>query len=64
MLVLTSMYDSRAISLAATEADRKTLYNELELNEMRENAKKKEEHLYPVMSPAQLNLAVTRISAV
>ena len=31
---------------------------------MRDDAKKKEEHLYPVMSPAQFNQAVTPISPV
>ena len=51
MSVLTSMYDPRAPPLAAVE-ERKTLYNERKLNDMREDAKKKEEHLYPVMSPA------------
>ena len=31
---------------------------------MGEDAKKKEEHLHPVMSPAQFNQAVTPISTV
>ena len=64
MLVLTSMYDPRARTLAAVEQERKTLCNEEELNDMREDGKKKEEHLYPVMSPAQFNQAVTSISPV
>ena len=64
MSVLTSMYDNRALSLALVEEEMKTLFNEDELNDMREDAKKKEEHFYPVMSPVQLNQAVARISAV
>ena len=64
MSVFTSMYDPRAPSLEAVKEERKTLCNEEELNDMREDAKRKEEHLYPVMSPAQLNSAVTPISLV
>ena len=55
MSVLTSMYDPRAPTLAAVEEERKTLRNEEELHDMRENNKKKEEHIYPVMSPASFN---------
>ena len=62
--VLTSMYDLRAPTLAAVEEQRKILCNEEELNDMREDAKKKEEHIYPVMSPAQFNQAVSPISSV
>ena len=51
------MYDPHAPTLAAVE-DRKTLCNEEELHDMREDNKKKEEHIYPVMSPAQFNQAV------
>ena len=64
MSVLTSMYDLRAPTLVAVEEERKTLCNEEELNDMREDAKKKEEHIYPVMSPAQFNQAVRPISSV
>ena len=63
-LVLTSMYDPRAHTLAAVEEERKTLCNEEELQDMKEDAQKKEEHLYPVISPAQLNQAATPISPV
>jgi len=62
--VLTSMYDPRAPPLAAVEEESKTLCNEEELHDMKNDAKKKEEHIYPVMSPAQFNQAVTPISPV
>ena len=62
-LVLTSMYDPRAPTLAAVEG-RKTLCNEEELHDMRDDIKKKEELIYPVMSPAQFDQAVTPISPV
>ena len=61
--LLTSMYDPRAPKIAAVE-DRKILCNEEELKDMRGDTKKKEEHIYPVMSPAQFNKAVTPISPV
>ena len=48
MSVLTSMYDPRGPTLAAVEA-RKILCNEEELSDVREDAKKEEEHLYPVI---------------
>ena len=62
--VLTSMYDPRAPSLAAIDEERKTLSNEEELHDMRNTPKKKEEHIYPVMSPAQFNQAVIPIPPV
>ena len=58
------MYDPRAPPLAAVEEERKTLCNEEELSDLREDTKKKKEHIYPVMSPAQFNQAVTPISPV
>ena len=64
MSVLTSMYDPRAPTLAAVEEERKVLCFEEELHDMRNDPKKKEEHIYPVMSPAQFNQAVTPISPV
>ena len=64
MPVLSSRYDPRAPTLAAVEEERKTLCNEEELHDMRNDTKKKEEHIYPVMSPAQFNQAVTPISPV
>ena len=64
MSVLASMYDPRAPTLAAVEEERKTLYSQEELTDMRNDTKKKEEHNYPVMSPAQFNQAVTPISPV
>ena len=45
MSVLISMYDSRAPPRAAVGEERKTLCKEEELNDMREDAKKNEEHL-------------------
>ena len=41
MLVLTSMFDPRAPTLAAVEEERKTSCNQEELNDMREHAKKR-----------------------
>ena len=64
MTVLTSMYDPRAPTLAVVEEERKTLCKEEESFDMKEDTKKKEEHIYPVMSPAQFNQAVTPISPV
>ena len=62
--VLTSMYDPRAPTFAAVEEERKTVYSEEELTDIRNAPKGKEEHIYPVMSPAQFNQAVTPISPV
>ena len=56
------MYDPRAPTLAAVEEERNTLCNEEELFDMRDHTKKKGKHIYPVMSPAQFNQAVTPIS--
>ena len=64
MSVLTSTYDPRAPTLAALEKERKTFCNEEELYDMRDYTKKKDEHIYPVMNPAQFNQAVTPISPV
>ena len=64
MSVLTSMYHPRAPTLVAVEEERKTFCNEEELHDMRKDSKKKEEHIYPVMSPAKINQAVTPISPV
>ena len=58
------MYDPGAPTLAAVEEERKTLCKAQELHDMREDNKKKEEHIYPVMSPAPFNQAVTPISPV
>ena len=41
MSVLTSMYDLQAPTLTAVEEERKTFCNEEELNDMREDARKK-----------------------
>ena len=62
--VLTSMYDPRAPTLAAVEEERKTLCHEEKLHDIRNYTKKKEEHIYPVLSQAQINQVVTPISPV
>ena len=62
--VLTSMYDPRAPPLATMTPEKITLCHEEELHDMRDTPKKKEEHIYPVMSPAQFGKAVTPISSV
>ena len=62
MSVSTSMYDPRAPTLAAVEEERKILCNEKELHDIRDDTRKKEEHIYTVTSPAQFNQAVTPIS--
>ena len=59
-----SMYNPRAPPLAAVEEEKKTLCIEEELNDMREDTKKNEEHIYPVMRPAQFNPAVNPIAPV
>ena len=64
LTVLTSMYNPRAPRVPGVEEERKTLCNEEELNDMGEDAMKKEEHLYPARSPVQFNQAVTPISPV
>ena len=64
MSILTCMYDPRAPTLAAVEEERKFLYNEEELHDMRNDTDKKEKHIYPLMNPAQFNQAVTLISPV
>ena len=65
MSVLTSTYNPRAPTLAAIEEGRKTLCNEEDLHDMRDDTKKKKgDHIYPVKSPAQFNQAVIPISLV
>ena len=63
MSVLTSKYDPRAPTPIALKEERKTLRKEEELIDMEENTEKKEEPSYPVMSPAQFNQAVIRVSS-
>ena len=62
--VLTSIFDPCAPTLARIEEKRRTPCIEKHLSDMREDAKKKEEHLYPVMSSASFNQAVTPITPV
>ena len=61
--VLTSMYDPRAPAFTRVDEER-PLYHEDDLHKMKDDIKKKEDHIYPVMSPAQFNQAVTPIPAV
>ena len=61
MSALTSMYDPRAPTLAVVEEGKQTVGIEEDLHDMRDDTKKKEEHIYPVMSPAQFNQVVTPI---
>ena len=62
--VLTSMYDPRAPTFADGNEERQTLYQEDELHNMKVYIKRKEEHIYPVMSPAHFNQALTPIPPV
>ena len=62
--ILSTMYDPRVPTIAVAEEERKILYNEEKLKDLREDTKKKEEHIYLVMSPAQFNQAATPISPV
>ena len=62
--VLTSMYDPCPPTPAEVEEKRKTFFNEEELHDMRDDPQKKEEHIYPVTTPAQINQTVTPISPV
>ena len=55
------MYDQRAPPLAAMKQEKITLCHEEELYDMRDTPKKTEEHICPVMSPAQFNQAVIPI---
>ena len=50
--------------LAAVAHGRITFCHEEELNDLRDDTKKKEEHIHPVMSPVQINKGVTPISPV
>ena len=56
------MFDTCAPPLAAVQEEGKTLCNEEELKDTREDAKTKIKHFYPVLSPAQFNQVVTPIS--
>ena len=64
MSLLLAMYDPRAPTLSVVEKKKKPLCNEEELNEITEDAKKREDHLFPVKSPAQFNQAITSISPI
>ena len=55
--VLTSMYDSRAPMLTAVEHMEICPFVENDTHEVKEVAKKKEEHLFPAMSTVTLQLS-------
>ena len=64
MSVLTSMYNPRALPLAAIADEKRNVCHEEELNAMGEDAKKKEEYRYSLRIPAHFNQVVTPISFV
>ena len=64
MSVLISMFDPPAPTRAAVEEERKTICIDEELHDMREDNKKKEEHICLVLCPASFNQAVTPMSPV
>ena len=55
--VLTSMYSPRALALTAVEHMDVSPSVEKDMHEVKEDAKKKEEHLYPAMSTVTLPLS-------
>ena len=55
--VLTSMYNPRAPALTAVEHMDVSPCFENDMHEGKENAKMKEDHLYPAMSPVTLQLS-------
>ena len=55
--VLTSMYNPRAQALTAVEHMDVSPCVENDMHELKEDAKKKEEHLYPAMSTVTLSLS-------
>ena len=59
--VMTSVYDPQASGLVS-EAPKKA--DPIELYEMREHTKKKEEHLYPVVNSAALGFSILPVSPV
>ena len=61
---MTSMYNPQANGLASDSPKKIDSKVDMELYEMRENAKKKEEHLYPVVNSAALGFSTLPVSPV
>ena len=62
--VMTSMYNPQANGFASSASKNADPRVDKELYEMREQAKKKEEHLYPVVNPAALGFSTLPVSPV
>ena len=62
--VMTSMYNPQAIGLASDTPEKVNLKVDIELFEMRDDAKKKEEHLYPVFNSTALCFSTLPVSPV
>ena len=63
--VMTSMYNPQAASGLASDAPKKVNPRvDTELYELRDDAKKKEEHLYPVVNSAALGFSTLPVSPV
>ena len=62
--VMTSMYNPQTSGLASNASKKADPRVDIELYEMREDAKKKEEHLYPVVNSAALGFSTLPVSPV
>ena len=62
--VMTSMHNPQATGLASESPKKVDPRVNIELYEMQGNAKKKEEHLYPVENPAALGFSTLPVSPV
>ena len=62
--VMTSMYDPQATGFASDAPKKVGPSVNIELYEMREDAKKKEVHLYPIVNPAALGFSTLPVSPV
>ena len=61
---MTSMYNPQTSGLASNTSEKVDPRVDIELYEMREDAKKKEEHLYPVDNSAALGFSTLPVSPV
>ena len=62
--VMTSMYNPQASGLASDTPEKVNPRVDIELFEMRDDAKKKEEHLYPVVNSTALVFSTVPVSPV
>ena len=62
--VMTSMYNPQSSGLASDAPKKVNLRVDIELYEMREDVKKKEEHLYPVVNSTALGFSTLPVSPV